>query len=248
VTPDVVVDIGNSRMKWGICRGNRVADVLRLPLDESAAWDAALAKLNGVRQWTAASVNPPALERFLAWSASHGRTGVLSKHTDLPIELNVEEPESVGLDRLLGAVAAKALTPAGTPAITIDVGTAVTVNVIDAGGVFQGGAIMPGPRLMGRSLHQFTAKLPLVEADVVEDFTPAKNTEAAIRLGIDAMLNGGVMAILSLFADEFESPPWLFLTGGAESLLSARMPSLPETHVVPTLVLDGIRIAAESLP
>jgi len=36
MTPDVVVDIGNSRMKWGVCRDGRVAEVMRLPLDERA--------------------------------------------------------------------------------------------------------------------------------------------------------------------------------------------------------------------
>ena len=250
MTPDVVVDIGNSRIKWGVCSEGRVTDVLRLPLNDPAAWDAALVKLpptKFARQWALGSVNPQALLDFLGWSYHHGGSAPFEDRHFLPIELNVDEPDKVGLDRLFGAVAAKAMVPAGTPAITVDVGTAVTVNLIDAEGVFQGGAIMPGPRLMALSLHRFTAKLPLVEAEIIEDFSPAKNTMDAIKVGIDAMLNGGVMALLSLFADQCETTPWLFLTGGAEHLLSARMPSLPETHIVPTLVLEGIRIAAESL-
>jgi type III pantothenate kinase len=248
MTPDVVVDIGNSRLKWGVCSEGRVVDVLRLPLDNESAWVAALAKLPAPpRRWAYASVNPPALTRFRAWAAAYGESVSFDSFENVPMELNVDYPEKVGLDRLFGAVAAKAMTPKNIPAITVDVGTAVTVNFIDAAGVFQGGAIMPGPRLMGLSLHRFTARLPLVEPDIVDQFEPAKNTADAIRLGIDAMLNGGVMALLSLFADRCETTPWLFLTGGAESLLSARMPSLPDTHVVPTLTLEGIRIAAESL-
>jgi len=250
MTPDVVVDVGNSRLKWGVVKGGRITDVLRLPLNDPAAWDAALTKLPPTklaRSWAAASVNPPALAEFMKWSHSRGGIIAFEDREFIPIELNVDFPAKVGIDRLFGAVAAKALRPEGTAAITVDVGTAVTVNFIDEHGVFQGGAIMPGPRLMGLSLHRFTAKLPLVEADIIEDFTPGKNTADAIKLGLDAMLNGGVMALLGLFADQCESNPWLFLTGGAEHLLSARMPSIPETHVVPTLVLEGIRIAAESL-
>lgn len=250
MTPDVVVDVGNSRLKWGVVKGGRVIEVLRLPLNDPEAWDAALAKLpptEFARKWAAASVNPPALAQFMQWSYSHGGTVAFEDRQFIPIELNVDFPEKVGIDRLFGAVAAKTLRPEGVPAITVDVGTAVTVNYIDEHGVFQGGAIMPGPRLMGLSLHRFTAKLPMVEADIIEDFTPGKNTADAIRLGLDAMLNGGVMALLGLFADQSETAPWLFLTGGAEHLLTARMPSIPETHIVPTLVLEGIRITAESL-
>jgi type III pantothenate kinase len=250
MTPDVVVDVGNSRLKWGVIQDGRVTEVMRLPLNDPAAWDAALAKLpptKRARQWAAASVNPPALSQFMGWSYNHGSTVPFEDREFIPIELNVDFPEKVGIDRLFGAVAAKALRPEGVPAITVDVGTAVTVNFIDGNGVFCGGAIMPGPRLMALSLHRFTAKLPLVEADIIDDFSPGKNTADAIKLGLDAMLNGGVMALLSLFADQCETNPWLFLTGGAEPLLTARMPSITETHIVPTLVLEGIRIAAESL-
>lgn len=250
MTPDVVVDVGNSRLKWGVVKNGRVMDVMRLPLNDPAAWDVALKKLpptEFARKWAAASVNPPALAQFITWSHSHGGTVAFEDRQFIPIELNVDFPDKVGIDRLFGAVAAKALRPDGVPAITVDMGTAVTVNFIDEHGVFQGGAIMPGPRLMGLSLHRFTAKLPMVEADIIEDFSPGKNTADAIKLGLDAMLNGGVMALLGLFAERSEVSPWLFLTGGAEYLLSARMPSIPETHVVPTLVLEGIRITAESL-
>lgn len=250
MTPDVVVDVGNSRLKWGVVKNGRVTEVMRLPLKDPAAWEAALAKLpptEFARKWAAASVNPPALAQFMKWSYDRGGTIAFEDREFIPIEIDVDFPDKVGIDRLFGAVAAKALRPEGTAAITVDVGTAVTVNFINERGVFCGGAIMPGPRLMALSLHRFTAKLPLVEADIIDDFSPGRNTSDAIKLGLDAMLNGGVMALLGLFADECESPPWLFLTGGAEHLLSARMPSLPETHIVPTLVLEGIRIAAESL-
>lgn len=254
MTPDVVVDIGNSRVKWGVCRDGRVTDVLRLALDDVAAWDAESAKLpsprTGARQWAVASVNPPALHRFVAWSYNHGGTVVFEDYTQLPIRVNVDEPGKVGLDRLFGAVAAKAMTPPGLAAVTVDVGTAVTVNLIDADGVFQGGVIFPGPRLMTRSLHDHTAKLPLVEltGDPPEE-GPGKNTETAIRSGVAAALRGGVYAHVILFADECPAPPWLFITGGAQHVLP-----LYDTHMVaavrrvPSLNLEGIRTAAEALP
>jgi type III pantothenate kinase len=247
------VDIGNSRMKWGLCRGGRVTEVVRLPLDDPGAWDAELAKLppprSFARKWAVASVNPPALHRFVAWSYNHGGTVVFEKHTDLPIRLNVDEPGSVGLDRLCGVIAAKAMVPPGVPAITVDVGTAVTVNLIDADGVFQGGAIFPGPRLMGRALHEHTAKLPLIDLSEVPPESPGKTTAAAIRAGIYSALIGGVHGHISAFADECRVAPWVFLTGGGHHLLAGyRTPCVTEMRAVPTLTLEGIRIAAEALP
>ena len=112
------------------------------------------------RKWAVASVNPPATLRFIGWSYNHGGTVVFEDRDFLPIRVNVDFPDKVGIDRLFGALAARAMVPPGTPAITVDVGTAATVNLIDADGVFQGGAILPGPRLMARALNEFTAKLP----------------------------------------------------------------------------------------
>ena len=253
MTPDVVVDIGNTRMKWGRCVGGRVADVARLPLDDPGAWDAELAKLPPpqafARKWAVASVNPPALHRFVAWSSDHGGTAVFEDYTQLPIRVDVDEPGKVGLDRLFGAVAAKAMVPPGTAAITVDVGTAVTVNLINADGVFQGGAIMPGPRLMGRALHELTAKLPLIDlSEVPVAGVPGRNTTDAIRAGIAAAIQGGVGILIERLV--IQHPwPWLFVTGGARGSLSKHLfRGVDEVIERPELTLEGIRIAAEALP
>jgi len=254
VTPDVVVDIGNTRMKWGVCGGNEVEQVVRLPLDDATAWDAALAQLpppqRFARQWAVASVNPPALLRFVHWSYNRGGTAVFEDHTLLPIRVNVDEPHQVGLDRLFGAIAARAMTPAGVAAITVDVGTAVTVNLIDADGVFQGGAILPGPRLMARALHDFTAKLPFVDLTTrVEDlWEPAKNTADAIRLGIDAAVGAGAAQLVDMFVERCKRPPLVYVTGGGAPLIFGyAFERAAGTRHIPELTLEGIRIAAEGL-
>lgn len=254
MTPDVVVDVGNTRMKWGRCAGGRVAEMAALPLDRPAEWAQQLSVwgLTGPLLWAVASVNPPAAGRFREWAeANSDEVTQLRDHRDLPIRVDVDEPEKVGIDRLLGAVAAKAMVPPGTPAITVDVGTAVTVNLVDADGVFRGGAIFPGPRLMGRALHEHTAKLPLIDptSQPLGEPFPPKNTAAAIRWGIDAALIGGVNTALALLAETCPARPLLYLTGGACHLLDGcGFPAAAEQRVVPTLNLEGVRIAAEALP
>lgn len=252
MTPDVVVDIGNTRVKWGRCEGGRVAEVLRLLHDEPAVWDAELAKLpppkSAVRRWAVASVNPPACERFVAWAGSHGTVVVFTSPAEVPLRVNVDEPAKVGLDRLFGAVAARAMVPPGTPAITVDVGTAATVNLIDADGVFQGGAIFPGPRLMGRALHDHTAKLPLIDlGEVPAAGPPGRNTADAIEAGIAAAVQGGVGLLVERLAARYPRPR-LFITGGARGALSKHLfRGVEEATEIPELTLEGIRIAAGAL-
>jgi type III pantothenate kinase len=258
MTPDVVVDIGNSRMKWGVCRDNRVVEVIRLPLDDEAAWTEALARLPPPRafdrNWAVASVNPPLLYRFLGWSYNHGGTAPFLDYQDLPIQLNVDEPDKVGIDRLLGAVAAKSMVPRGTPAITVDIGTAVTVNLVDAEGVFQGGAIFPGPALMSRSLHEYTASLPLIDvANLHTVSSLGRNTKQAIELGIQSAVGAALDRLIRYFTDQVESPPIVFFTGGGmepfADIEEKGWTADPEfTRFIPTLNLEGIRIAAEALP
>jgi len=253
MTPDVVVDIGNSRMKWGRCRDGRVAEMESLPPDDPAAWgeQARAWDIGPGASWAIGGVNPAVVEAFTRWvEAGGGTVVVFRKPSALPIALAVDEPDALGIDRVFGAIAARSLVPPGTPAITVDVGTAVTVNLVDAAGVFQGGAILPGPTLMARSLHDYTAKLPRVELHALpEEDSPGKNTTSAIRRGIRFAVCGAFVQLSSEFADACTVPPHLFVTGGGMDLLAGyRLPWVARMGLVPTLNLEGIRIAAGALP
>ena len=195
-------------------------------------------------------MNPATADRLVHWVESIGGTcHVFRKPSELPIRLAVDEPDAVGIDRVFGALAARSLVPPGTPAITVDVGTAVTVNLVDAAGVFRGGAIFPGPRSMGRALRDYTAKLPLVDVtERVGDYPPGTNTVAAIRLGIEATVVAGVNSLICYFADLCPAVPRVFVTGGAAAVLDGyRGPDWEPVHE-PALNLLGIRHVAETLP
>jgi type III pantothenate kinase len=251
VKPHIVVDIGNSRMKWGRCLG-RVEEVAALPLDDLNAWDDLAEKWDdepGGGYWVVAGVNPKRIEQFLQWQRHRrGNCWHIANSKSLPLSVAVDQPEAVGIDRLLGAVAAKALVPPGTPAITIDVGTATTINWIDATGVFQGGAILPGPRLMALALNQNTAALPLVDSQGIPDRTgPGKNTQQAIQLGILSAQRGAAMLLVQQFAALATTPPWVFLTGGGAGwLANLQFPPAARFLHCPELNLEGIRLTAEA--
>lgn len=253
MTPDVVVDVGNTRIKWGLCRPT-VADGYSVTLPPDPLDWAEQVESDGTPAgalWVVAGVNPSRVAALTAWIRSVGGTCVvLETHTELPIVVDVDEPGAVGLDRLLGVVAARAMVPPNTPAITIDIGTAMTVNVVDERGAFRGGAILPGPRLMGLALCEYTAKLPFVPVSTLaRPDPPGRNTSDAIRAGITAALVGGAERLYTLLAPRFTTRPWVILTGGGLGDPDVfRFPGAGKVVVCPYLNLEGIRIAAEALP
>ena len=248
MTPDVVVDIGNSRMKWGWCQDGNIV-CFEAFAEDVTMWERAAGNRENLA-WAVASVNPKLCERFLTWANHRGdRVKCIQNDANLPIRLELEAPESVGIDRLLGAVAANVRRRANTPALTVDVGTAVTINSIDHAGNFRGGAILPGYRLMGLALHEHTAKLPAIRVEDIElakmTRFPGQNTPAAIMCGIRAAVAGAVEHVVDRIGN-LESCDY-FVTGGDALLLLHDVDRIPFVHV-PTLVLEGIRISAEALP
>jgi type III pantothenate kinase len=199
-----------------------------------------------------ASVNDAAakqVEQLLA-ERGFGAPQVLQT-TDLPIELNVGEPARLGIDRALAAVAVNRVRTSGTPAIVVSLGTACTVNLVSAEGVFQGGAILPGLAMAANALHQGTASLPLITP---EGFTlPAnavgKSTAEAMSAGIFWGMVGAIERLITALSRDEQRQPHLFLTGGdAPLVVEALEASGHRPRLMPHLVLSGIAIACEAKP
>lgn len=196
----ILVDIGNSKAKWGLVKDNRLVEFISLPLPNDSnslpeSWPLQLKmwQVPGDAQWIIASTNPPVSKRFQHWLEAQGfRVRHLSDYRDIPIKLNVDYPERVGIDRLLNAVAAIHRGPPARPKLIVDAGSAVTVDWVDPDDTFCGGAILPGFRLMSEALHRYTARLPLVKPAHSLPTIPAKNTEAAIQVGMCAALLGAI--------------------------------------------------------
>jgi type III pantothenate kinase len=246
--PMLVVDVGNSRLKWGRCDGAAVADSVALPPDE-AAWQRQLRawQLEGPVLWAVASVQPERRQRFTAWARDRGDSvRVVEDPARLPLRVLVERPDWVGIDRLLDAVAANHRRQPGRPAVLIDAGSAVTVDWLDADGAFRGGSIFPGLRLMALALHEHTALLPLVEVSQPRPTVPATSTPAAMVAGMYWAAVGGIRALAREMAAG-SAAPHLFLTGGDAALLAPALDG-PDLCVWPTMTLEGLRLAAESLP
>lgn len=254
--PLVAIDIGNSRVKLGLFTSARgAADGLPCPdrtldLRPESTTVAALADWLAPYapedlSWWIGSVQRAVASRLI--DGLRDRAGdqiVLLSHSDLPLQVALKRPDMVGVDRLLGAVAANRLRQPDRPAVIIDLGTAITVDLVSPQGAFLGGAIMPGIGLATRALHHFTDLLPLLDMPELAEPPPALGTGTmeALRSGVYWGAVGGVRHLIELLAQQMGSQPHVYLSGGAAPTVAGLLS--PSSRYVPHLILAGIALAA----
>ena len=256
----VTIDVGNSRIKIGLFDKNGSVTAGRLPtylrsmaveLDEEVPWGALAQwaeQVPGVISFTVlGGVNPRGCDKVLdGWPATGWPDPVvLDNPFVLPLTINVDSPRTVGVDRLLNAVAANIIRPPDRAMIIIDSGTATTVDVVSVAGAFEGGAILPGFQLCSRALHQYTALLPRIANDELAGQPPeplGKNTRDAIRSGLFWGQLGAVKELLQYLGRQLPGEPFLVVTGGAGRLLA---PQLPQAVHEPFLALQGLAIVGQ---
>jgi len=247
MTPHVVADVGNSRIKWGFCLPDDLIVMQSHPPEDTDVWQKRFdsSHLAPGSLWVLAGVHPARRDRFANWLRERGQQVHIVTHPrELPLRTRLPEPEKAGIDRLLNAVAVTRRRPPGRPAVIVDAGSAVTVDYVDESGAFAGGAIFPGIRLMAKALHDYTALLPLIELpDDVPD-APASATVPAMQAGVYGAVAGGISRLVAQYRSLSAEPPTVFLTGGDWALLRS---TFPDAVFAPTMTLDGLRWTAETL-
>lgn len=159
----------------------------------------------------------------------------LDHHTKVPIVNHYQTPETLGKDRLAAVVGACYLKPASALLI-IDAGTAITYDVVDEELNYWGGNISPGIQLRLRALHEFTKKLPMVEAQQTEQLL-GNNTSTAILSGVMQ----GIVFEMNGYIDTIKIKyPQLsvFLTGGSTFYFDTKLKNT--IFAEKNLVLIGI--------
>lgn len=257
----VLISVGNTRTRFAASDGKE--------LEPSQVWHnaehdalvkAVIGALNGSDagpRALIASVNPAAADR-LETALEAGGLDVVRFGRDLPIPmpLALKDASTVGQDRLLDALGAYARS--SQACIVIDAGTAVTVDFVDGEGVFQGGAIAPGLRMMLRSLNEQTAALPLVSLGTEDEPTPAppgadgetpspfgKSTREAMLAGVHAAARGVVHQLIDRYAEFYGAYPRVVATGGDAPRLFQNDDLIE--HIVPDLTLVGMLEAVKRL-
>lgn len=215
----VVAAIGNSTCRLARIRGREIACVEAFTHEE---WREG----SRVRTWIAesdvaarigiCSVVPALTERLRAHLGVGRVVELITAADACAMRVEYEHPEMLGADRYCAALGAREWY--GSPVIAVDFGTAITVNVVDARGVFVGGAIVPGYASALQAMHATTAQLPLLEQ--LEGDAPGDrgamdsggamgeahpNAHASVRIGQStrASMLTGVVEVLSRGVDAY---------------------------------------------
>ncbi|WDI44265.1 type III pantothenate kinase [Bremerella sp. P1] len=252
----IAVDIGNTRVHFARFENFRADEVT--PPVSTFSYSTYSSDIQGLRNWLTdatlpwytVSVHRSALASLEAFSKMEPRVSsfVAFNHQKLPIEIAIPSPEKIGLDRLAAAVAANHMRQKDRPAIVVDAGTAITIDVVSDAGEFVGGAILPGMQTSAKALAARTDALPQITINL--ENRPAAigtNTSEAMQSGLFWGSVGAVRETIRRVSDQLNSDkrPQIFFSGGDVNYLAPWMDLDIET--VDHLVMRGVALAAQSL-
>jgi type III pantothenate kinase len=228
---NAVIDVGNTLVKVGIFKKDKMIEKhsftslqrLKDTID-----------LSSYEELIIASVNQPYNEigEALQLPAS---TSYLTSNTSLPF-INLYASTSLGIDRIALAAGANALFP-NQNTLVIDMGTCITYDLINKKNEYEGGAISPGVNMRFKSLHTFTARLPLIPSAPLRDIDLGNTTEDSIMCGISSGVVGELEYFISKYQNKFEDIN-IILCGGDANFFERRIKAT--IFAIPELLLQGL--------
>ena len=253
----LVIDIGNTNTVIGVYDEENLRARFRVATDLKSTSDQLVATLfnmfmihnfdiNNINDTIISCVVPDVLYN---WQSANrklfSKEAIIVDDTlDTGIVIDYENPKEVGADRIVDAVAC--FDKYGGPAIVVDMGTAITLDVITKDGRYLGGSIAPGIRIAQDGLFGKTAKLPKIE--LREPKSPiATTTVDSINAGIIYGYIGMIDKLIEVIVDEIDRTRGIKIediniiaTGGYSELISASSKYIEV--IEPDLMLDGLRI------
>lgn len=231
---NLTIDIGNTRAKTGLFAGpdlleRRVWENENLPEIISYATNH---QVQNVILSTVGKPIDPTLEAELSQRFFYLQ---LTHQTLLPIRNAYSTPETLGKDRLAAVIGAWQLHP-GEHCLVVDAGTCITYDLLRADGVYLGGNISPGLAMRFRAMHEFTARLPLVDRSE-QIALVGTSTETALRIGGQMGMTLEIDGFIRLLRDQYGSLRVLMTGGDAEFFAKV---SKSEIFVNSDLVLTGL--------
>lgn len=231
---NLAIDIGNTRTKVGIFRGD---ELLHTEVWETTDVEKLkhLATNHDVEKCIFSSTAHLQVA-FLEWTKQFSLSIELDSVTPIPIENQYATPQTLGKDRLAAVMGAYAFYPQQT-CLIVDAGTCITYEFLTAEGVYLGGNIFPGLRMRARAMHEFTAKLPLVDIEN-NIINPIGNST------VSAMQNGATWgAILEAkgtidYCNQHFGATKVILTGGDAAIFYQNLNYATTVHA--HLVLHGL--------
>ncbi|MDE1942953.1 MAG: type III pantothenate kinase [Betaproteobacteria bacterium] len=231
----LALDIGNSRIKWGLRQDHHWHS---RGVMATAEWSALQEMLQGaVTEVWACHVADASIAAGIARLC--GPTGISlhwirATQAAAGVTNCYDNPEQLGSDRWAALIGARAIT--SHPLIVVSAGTATTIDALSSTGEFLGGMILPGLSLMRQALHRGTAALPPDPAGHCVPFP--RNTADAIVTGSIASTIGAIESLAQTLESRELRDVHLMLSGGHADTLLPHL-KMPVTRV-DYLVLEGL--------
>jgi type III pantothenate kinase len=253
----LTLDVGNTEITAGIFLGDDLQAHWRLTTNPDRTpdeWGSAIGGFllqaghspNEVRAVCLASVAPTVTQSVVEGIALiTGCTGLMvDAGSPLPVKLDVDEPLTVGADRIVNVLAAVELFK--TDSIVVDFGTATTFDCVTGDARFLGGAIMPGLRTSADQLTRRAAKLPATELRAPSRAI-GRRTEECIQAGVLFGTADAVDGMVRRITAEWPGgkKPRVVATGGLAAIVAPLTTTIELTDL--DLTLRGLRIAARHL-
>ncbi len=244
----LTVDIGNTNTVCGVFEKGELKLHFRFRTEIDITADELILLLDGflnlggikrkeISSLVVGSVVPPLLKAWQEMAEIYfSGEFLIAKATELGIPILLDNPQEVGVDRVLNALAV--WKKYRHSAIIVDYGTATTFDCLSENGEYIGGAIAPGLTLSAEALFQKTSMLPRVDLLAPPEKAIGKNTFSAIKSGLllgFAALTDGLVARM---AAEFSKKPRIIATGGLAYLM--KKVSFTIERIEPFLTLEGL--------
>lgn len=249
----LIVEIGNSVTDFAVfkgehCRATYTIQTGKFSDTKKVQGEAAriLGNHPDITDAALCSVVPVVGKRFLQTMQAllPGRVLEIQSSLSLPFVLDYDPPAALGADRLALCAFCRSTSP-GEAVIAVDIGTAITFDVLSSKGVYLGGMILPGLDLMSAALHDRTAKLPLVRIN--KPVTPflGKSTAECMQSGVFWGCVKEVEGLIEgmhrfLENDIGERNRRVVVTGGSGKLVASAMKNPPE--IDEQAVLKGAKV------
>lgn len=241
---NLLIDSGNSFIKWAMSDDLSLLNSERCAsssTDElAAAWKNYEPPQRIIIANVAGQQTGRAIETVAAKLWGREAEYVASEASCCGLTNGYRDPTQLGVDRWFSMIAAYHHANAAT--IVIDCGTAVTVDLVNDGGLFTGGVIMPGLNTALDSLQSATAVV--FDANSVSDgiCVTAQTTDMAVKSGVLLGLASAIESMINRQSSLLEKTPALFITGGDAGRIIPYLQSTPDHQ--PDLVLQGLQIFA----
>ena len=249
---DLLIDIGNTFLKWGFFRSHVAGEARQnrlesghVLLEEISGLAAQFGKFPTPAQIVISNVAGTRVRATMirvleTWSDAPSPHWLIPQDAQCGVVNRYRNPAQLGSDRWAALIGARALL--GTKsALVVVCGTATTIDHLTAAGEFDGGVILPGVGLMLRALHQHTAALPDADGEYVEH--PLQTVDA-IASGCQHAQAGAIERVYRLHEANAPKPVCL-ISGGAARALAPRLTIPFELH--DNLVLEGLYCISRSL-